>query len=67
MILSTTFLQGFEHDYKVVTPLLMEDEIIGIREQVKTLITPDQAVFEPLKGKSRGDIPSRGDQDFMEY
>lgn len=67
LILSTTFLQGFEHDYKVVTPLLMEDEIIGIREKVKTLIPPDQAVFEPLKGKSRGDIPSRGDQDFMEY
>lgn len=67
LILSTTFLQGFEHDYKVVTPLLMEDEIIGIREKVKAVLPPDQAVFESLEGKSRGDILSRENQDFKEY
>lgn len=31
LILSTVFLQGFEIDYKVVTPLLMDDEVKSIK------------------------------------
>lgn len=31
LILSTVFLQGFETDYKVVTPLLMDDEVKSIK------------------------------------
>lgn len=38
LILSTIFLQGFEEDYKVVTPLLMEDELKSIKRYVKQII-----------------------------
>lgn len=39
LILSTIFLQGFESEYKVVTPLLMNDEIKSIHLSVKQLAT----------------------------
>lgn len=38
LILSTIFLQGFEEEYKVVTPLLMEDEMRSIKKYVKQII-----------------------------
>lgn len=38
LILSTIFLQGFEEDYKVVTPLLMEDEMRSIKNSVSQII-----------------------------
>lgn len=38
LILSTIFLQGFEKDYKVVTPLLMEDELKSIKKFVQQTI-----------------------------
>lgn len=39
LILSTIFLQGFESEYKVVTPLLMDDEIKSIRMSIKQLLS----------------------------
>ncbi|GEQ32422.1 BglG family transcription antiterminator [Marinilactibacillus psychrotolerans] len=38
LILSTIFLQGFEEEYKVVTPLLMDDELKSIRTYVGQLL-----------------------------
>ncbi|MEC6747904.1 transcription antiterminator [Marinilactibacillus sp. XAAS-LB27] len=38
LILSTIFLQGFEKDYKVVTPLLMEDELKSIRKYIEQVL-----------------------------
>lgn len=38
LILSTIFLQGFEEDYKVVTPLLMEDELKSIKRYVRQVL-----------------------------
>lgn len=37
LILSTVFLKGFQSEYKVVTPLLMHDEIKSIRESIKNI------------------------------
>nr|WP_281173157.1 PRD domain-containing protein [Carnobacterium funditum] len=37
LILSTIFLKGFETEYKVITPLLMDDEIRSIRQSIKQL------------------------------
>ncbi|MCA9766398.1 MAG: transcription antiterminator [Carnobacterium sp.] len=37
LVLSTIFLKGFETEYKVVTPLLMDDEIKSIRQSIKQL------------------------------
>lgn len=45
LILSTIFLEGFETEYKVVTPLLMENEIKSIQLYVR------QIVAEKKKGK----------------
>jgi len=45
LILSTIFLQGFETEYKVVTPLLMENEIKSIQLYVR------QIIAEKKKGK----------------
>lgn len=45
LILSTIFLQGFETEYKVVTPLLMENEIKSIQLYVR------QIIAEKRKGK----------------
>lgn len=38
LILSTIFLQGFEEEYKVVTPLLMEDEMKSIKRYVAQIL-----------------------------
>lgn len=38
MILSTIFLKGFEEEYKVVTPLLMEDEMRSIKRYSKQVV-----------------------------
>lgn len=38
LILSTIFLQGFEEEYKVVTPLLMEDELKSIRTYIDQVL-----------------------------
>lgn len=38
LILSTIFLQGFEEEYKVVTPLLMEDEMKSIKRYVSQVL-----------------------------
>nr|WP_244244715.1 transcription antiterminator [Marinilactibacillus kalidii] len=38
LILSTIFLQGFEKEYKVVTPLLMDDELKSIRKYIEQVL-----------------------------
>lgn len=38
LVLSTIFLKGFEEEYKVVTPLLMEDEMRSIKRYAKQII-----------------------------
>lgn len=42
MILSTIFLQGFEAEYKVVSPLLMSDEINSIKAYTKEVLIKKQ-------------------------
>lgn len=37
LILSTIFLEGFEFDYKLVTPLLMDEEIKSVRQSIQLL------------------------------
>lgn len=37
LILSTIFLEGFELDYQLVTPLLMDDEIKSVRSSIQQL------------------------------
>lgn len=39
LILSTIFLQGFETEYKVVTPLLMDNEIKSIQLYIRQIIS----------------------------
>jgi len=39
LILSTLFLQGFEAEYKVVSPLLMSDEVNSIKAYVKEILS----------------------------
>lgn len=46
LILSTIFLQGFETEYKVVTPLLMENEIKSIQLYIR------QIIAEKKKGRA---------------
>lgn len=38
LILSTVFLQGFETEYKVVTPLLMDDEVKSIKLYTRQIL-----------------------------
>lgn len=50
LILATVFLPGFQLPYKVISPLLLEDEITEIKEYIKTL-HPDKTIettVEPL-------------------
>lgn len=42
MILSTIFLQGFEAEYKVVSPLLMSDEVNSIKAYIKEILNKKQ-------------------------
>ncbi|MEB7389526.1 BglG family transcription antiterminator [Aerococcus viridans] len=37
LILSTSFLAGFNYPYQVISPLLLDDEIMGIRQEIKHL------------------------------
>lgn len=43
VILSTIFLPGFPHGYRVISPLLLNDEIQDIREYIKQTVTYDVA------------------------
>lgn len=43
VILSTIFLPGFAHGYRVISPLLLNDEIQDIREYIKQTVTYDVA------------------------
>lgn len=43
VILSTIFLPGFPHSYRVISPLLLNDEIQDIREYIKQTVTYDVA------------------------
>lgn len=54
LILATVFLPGFQLPYKVISPLLLEDEITEIKEYIKTL-HPDKTIettVEPLQEPS---------------
>jgi len=42
LILSTIFLQGFEAEYKVVSPLLMSDEVNSIKAYTKKILNKKQ-------------------------
>lgn len=46
LILSTIFLQGFETEYKVVTPLLMDNEIKSIQLYVRQIISEKKKIKE---------------------
>uniref|UniRef100_UPI00352A5FD3 BglG family transcription antiterminator n=1 Tax=Aerococcus urinaeequi TaxID=51665 RepID=UPI00352A5FD3 len=37
LILSTSFLAGFNYPYQVISPLLLDDEIMAIRQEIKHL------------------------------
>lgn len=37
LILSTSFLAGFNYPYQVISPLLLDDEIMAIRQEIKYL------------------------------
>lgn len=38
LILSTIFLQGFEEEYKVITPLLMDGEVKSIKRNIEQIL-----------------------------
>ncbi|AEB30082.1 transcriptional regulator MtlR [Carnobacterium sp. 17-4] len=66
LILSTIFLQGFETEYKVVTPLLMDNEIKSIQLYVRQIIN------EKIKGKVRKETlvlttPQTDKSEFKEF
>ncbi|MER2227400.1 MAG: BglG family transcription antiterminator [Carnobacterium sp.] len=65
LILSTIFLQGFETEYKVVTPLLMDNEIKSIQLYVR------QIIAEKIKGKVRKETlvltPQTDKSEFKEF
>lgn len=41
LILSTIFLPGFQHSYRVISPLLLDDEVKEIREYMKQSLLND--------------------------
>lgn len=41
LILSTIFLPGFQHSYRVISPLLLDDEVKEIREYMKQSLLKD--------------------------
>lgn len=41
IILSTIFLPGFQHSYRVISPLLLEDEVREIRDYMKQALLND--------------------------
>lgn len=45
LILSTSFLPGFTYAYQVISPLLLDDEIMAIRQEIKSL-SQSRARFE---------------------
>lgn len=62
LILSTIFLQGFEEEYKVVTPLLMEDEMKSIKRYVKQVLDA-----KAHKRVSREKLSFRQDADELNF
>nr|WP_275578055.1 PRD domain-containing protein [Enterococcus xiangfangensis] len=48
LILATVFLPGFHLPYKVISPLLLEDEIKEIKDYIQTL-HPDRVDDDPLE------------------
>ncbi|MGX7205183.1 BglG family transcription antiterminator [Enterococcus pingfangensis] len=48
LILATVFLPGFHLPYKVISPLLLEDEIKEIKEYIQTL-HPDRVNDDPIE------------------
>ena len=65
LILSTIFLQGFETEYKVVTPLLMDNEIKSIQLYIR------QIIAEKKKSKEKNEkiiLTNQKDElEFKEY
>lgn len=65
LILSTIFLQGFETEYKVVTPLLMDNEIKSIQLYIR------QIIAEKKKSKEKNEkiilTNQKDESEFKEY
>ena len=65
LILSTIFLQGFETEYKVVTPLLMDNEIKSIQLYIRQIIS------EKKKSKEKNEkiilTNQKDESEFKEY
>ncbi len=66
LILSTIFLQGFESEYKVVTPLLMDDEIKSIRTSIKQLLT-EKVKRRPSNVKNIVESPTKENEFKLFY
>ena len=65
LILSTIFLQGFETEYKVVTPLLMDNEIKSIQLYVRQIISEKKKIKEK---KEKNILTNQKDEsEFKEF
>ncbi|SFH54338.1 BglG family transcription antiterminator [Pisciglobus halotolerans] len=66
LILSTVFLQGFKTEYKVVTPLLMEDEVKSIKLYVRQISSKRKNKKQPRKVEELFDQTEEDFKDFYE-
>ncbi|UJF15776.1 BglG family transcription antiterminator [Jeotgalibaca sp. MA1X17-3] len=64
LILSTIFLQGFNSEYKVVTPLLMEDEVKSIKHYIRKHTSKKG---QKIKRKIDDIVPEHTDNDFRGF
>ena len=57
LILSTSFLAGFNYPYQVISPLLLDDEIMAIRQEIKHL--------SQSKERTQASQPANGSADMQ--
>ncbi|RPA60459.1 PRD domain-containing protein [Aerococcus agrisoli] len=55
LILSTSYLPGFDYNYKVISPLLLDDEIMSLRQEVKNLSQMKSGGFNNDRMQMRAD------------
>lgn len=66
LILSTVFLQGFETEYKVVTPLLMDDEVKSIKLYARQKME-EKRYKKDKQDKLYSHNQANEDDDFRDY
>lgn len=56
LILSTSFLAGFNYPYQLISPLLLDDEIMSIRQEIKNLSQTKERVGANQQGNGSANL-----------